>query len=165
MRKAILLKTLIDILFFFFIVKLIAACIPLISAFAGEMKYKTPEDTPLWITWFLFTVGPIGYFILLRGIYFLRKAARPLMSNQQFSSDISRNLKRSGQHFLLSAIVYFTISMTLWLSKLEVGHLYLKTNNNLTDPLFLAIIGTFFIIQSDSLSLAKVFKEENDLTV
>jgi hypothetical protein len=38
-------------------------------------------------------------------------------------------------------------------------------DNNLLIPLFLSIIGMFFIIQSNALNLAKGIKEENELTV
>ena len=51
-----------------------------------------------------------------------------------------------------------------WIGKLREGLFEFVYDINLMVPLFLMIIGLFFMIQSEALLVAKNFKEENELT-
>ena len=55
--------------------------------------------------------------------------------------------------------------LAFWLAKLSTGTFTLVYNVNIITTLLLAIVGLFFIIQSDVLLSAKVYKEENELTI
>lgn len=68
-------------------------------------------------------------------------------------------------HFLCTGILSFLLMILLWIAKLYNGKLELTYDLNFMIPLFLMIIGLFFMIQSRTLVLAKNFKEENELTV
>jgi hypothetical protein len=103
--------------------------------------------------------------VFLRGLYFLRKMARFLLSSKYFSDNIIRNLKKSGNHFLLTSLISFALIFAQWIGKMVDGKIELAYDQELLVPLFLAIIGIFFIIQSSTLDLAKSLKEENELTV
>ena len=91
--------------------------------------------------------------------------ARFLLTNKHFSENIIENLKKSGNLFLLTGIISFALFFIIWLNKLYGGKFELIYDSNLLIPLFLTIIGMFFIIQSNTLVLAKNFKKENELTV
>ena len=91
--------------------------------------------------------------------------ARHLLANKYFSKQTIKNLKISGTHFSLAGILSLVIIFLAWIGKLYDGKLELIYDLNLMIPLFLLIIGLFFIIQSEALLVAKNFKEENELTV
>lgn len=165
MKKAILFKTLVDILYFFLLLGLIGVLfiIPMGTYNINQVGMNVEN-------WNLFSVlvsalNAIAYIIVLRGLYFLRKMAIFLLSNRHFSGKISTNLKKSGNNFLVAGVISFTLSILIWLNKLYGGKLELTFDTNLLVPLFLMIIGMFFVIQSNTLDLAKEIKEENELTV
>ena len=118
-----------------------------------------------FFNWIIVIVSLTTYIIFLIGLYYLRKMARFLLSNKYFSDLIINNLKKSGTHFLLTGILSLFLIILLWISKLYDGKLELVYDINFMIPLFLMIIGMFFIIQSKTLLLAKSIKEENELTV
>ena len=103
--------------------------------------------------------------VFLRGEYYLRKMARHLLTHKYFSKHIIKCLKISGTHFLLAGVMFVVIMILRWIDNLRVGLFEFVYDTNLMVPLFLMIIGLFFMIQSEALIVAKNFKEENDLTV
>ena len=78
---------------------------------------------------------------------------------------IIKCLKISGTHFLLAGVMFVVIMILGWIGKLREGLFEFVYDINLMVPLFLMIIGLFFMIQSEALLVAKNFKEENELTV
>ena len=165
MKKAILFKTLVDILYILHFIGLIGIIfiIPFGTVNINQINMSV-EDWSLFY-WSIFIVSLFAYIIFLRGLYFLRKMARFLLTNKYFSDDTIVNLKKSGNKFLYTGIISFALIVVLWISKLNGGKFELIYDNNLLIPLFLSIIGMFFIIQSNALNLAKGIKEENELTV
>lgn len=165
MAKTILFKTLVDILYilhFFGLIGIIFI-IPFGTVNINQVDIKVEDWNLLY--WLVFIVSLLAYIIFLRGLYYLRKMARFLLSNKYFSDNIIQNLNKSGNHFLYTGIISFILFAALWISKLVGGKFKLIYDNNLLIPLFLTIIGMFFIIQSKTLNMAKGLKEENDLTV
>ena len=165
MKKTILFKTLVDILYFLHFIGLIGMIfiIPFGIVNINQVDMNV-EDWNLFY-WVISFISLITYIIFLRGLFYLRKMARFLLSNKYFSENIIKNLKKSGKHFLLTGIISFTLIFAHWLNKLYGGKLELIYDTNFIIPLFLTIIGMFFIIQSNTLALAKNIKEENELTV
>lgn len=165
MKKAILFKTLVDILYILHFVGLIAMVliIPLGTVNINQEDMSLEELSLFY--WVMLMLSLFTYIIFLRGLYFLRKMARFLLKNNYFSDNIIESLKKSGNNFLSAGIISFAIIVVLWINKLYGGKHELIYDNNLLIPLFLTIIGVFFIIQSNALNLAKGIKEENELTV
>jgi len=165
MKKTILFKTLVEILYTLHFVGLIGIIfiMPFGVVNINQVNVNV-EDWSLFY-WVISIVSLIAYIIFLRGLHYLRKMARFLLSNKYFSENIIKNLKKSGNHFLLTGIISFALFVALWLNKLYGGKFELIYDTNLIVPLFLTIIGMFFIIQSNTLVLAKNIKEENELTV
>lgn len=165
MKKAILFKTLVDILYIVHFIGLVGILfmIPFGTVNINQVNMNV-EDWSIFY-WSMFIVSLFAYIIFLRGLYFLRKMARFLLTNKYFTENTIKNLKKSGNNFLYTGIISFALIIALWISKLTGGKFELMYDNNLLIPLFLSIIGMFFIIQSNALNLAKGIKEENELTV
>ncbi len=165
MKKAILFKTLVDILYILHFTGLIGIIfiIPFGIVNINQVNMNV-EDWNLFY-WVIFIASLITYVIFLRGLYYLRKTAKHLLLNKYFSENIIHNLKETGNHFLLTGIILLTLFIAIWVKKLYGGKLELIYDSNLLIPLFLTIIGMFFIIQSNTLVMAKSIKEENELTV
>ena len=165
MKNANLFKNLVDILYFLQFFTLLVMI--LMSPFGGvsiDNVAVTLDNCTLFDV-ILVIIIIIGYVIFLRGLYYLRKMARFLLSNKYFSEKISSNLKKSGTHFVLTGIINLFILALLFLKNINQGKMELNIDTNLIFPLFLMIIGMFFVIQSNTLVLAKNIKEENELTV
>jgi hypothetical protein len=165
MKNTILFKTLVDILYILHFIGLVGIIfiIPFGIVNINQVNINV-EDWSLFY-WLISIISLITYILFLRGLYYLRKMARFLLTNKYFSEKIIANLKKSGIHFLLTGIISFLLFFILWINKLYGGKFELTYDSNLLIPLFLTIIGMFFIIQSNTLDLAKNIKKENELTV
>tara|TARA_B100000809_G_scaffold249333_1_gene280577 strand:+ start:640 stop:1137 length:498 start_codon:yes stop_codon:yes gene_type:complete len=165
MKNTILFKTLVDILYILHFIGLVGIIFVIPFGIVNNNQVNiNVEDWSLFY-WLISIMSLITYIIFLRGLYYLRTMARFLLTNKYFSEKIIENLKKSGNHFLFTGIISFSLFFILWLNKLYGGKFELIYDSNLLIPLFLTIIGMFFIIQSNTLVLAKNFKEENELTV
>lgn len=165
MKSIFLLKTLIDILYVLHFLGLIGVLflLPLGVVTIGNASVKFDDWGVFY--WVIVIVSFIAYVILLRGLYYLRNMARFLLSNKYFSKEISRNLKKSGVHFLVAGIISFALFAAHWVKKILGGNIDLIYDTNLFIPLFLTIIGVFFIIQGNTLDLARNINDENELTI
>ncbi|MBL4746170.1 MAG: DUF2975 domain-containing protein [Flavobacteriaceae bacterium] len=111
------------------------------------------------------TLSIIVYVLFLVGLFYLRKMALFLLKRNQFSLEIVENLKKSGKFFLFTGVLSFIQMLGLWISELYRGTFSLTYESNTMAPLFITLIGMFFILQSNSLRFAMKFKKENDLTI
>ena len=165
MKKTILFKTLVDILYFLHFIGLLGIILILPFGIVNINQANISVEDWSFFNWIIVIISLTTYIIFLGGLYYLRKMARFLLSNKHFSNLIISNLKKSGTHFLLTGVLSLFLIILLWINKLYDGKLELVYDINFMIPLFLMIIGMFFIIQSKTLLLAKNIKEENELTV
>lgn len=167
MKNNILFKTLVDILFFLqgFAFPGFLLLMPLGASSSYNVYINFDVETWNLIHWGCLILSLIIYIVFLRGLYFLRKIARLLLAKRYFTNNYIQKLKITGIHFLISGILYAVLLVGIWMSKLFDGMLTFKYDTNVITPLFITIIGLFFILQSNTLLLAKSFKEENELTV
>jgi hypothetical protein len=165
MKKTTIFKSLIDILYILHVIGLIG--ILFILPFGTVQLNQDTMNIEDWslLHWSIVVLSLSAYLLFLRGLYFLRKMARFLLSNNYFSLDTIASLKKSGKNFLYTGIISFTLIVILWTSKLSGEKFNFTYDKDVIIPLFLSIIGIFFIIQSNALILAKGMKEENELTV
>ena len=165
MGKTILFKTLVDILYILHFLGFLGVLfiIPFGVININQVNSQLGEWNLFF--WLITFISFIAYLIFLRGLYFLRRMARFLLSNKYFSVNIIQNLKKSGSCFIYAGIISFILVVAIWVSDLYGIQFELLYDVNLFIPLFLIIIGMFFIIQSNTLNLAKNFKDENELTV
>ena len=165
MKNTVLFKTLIDILFYLhaFALPGLIVLVPLGAADISKINFNIESWSLLY--WCLLIVSLIVFIAFLRGLYFLRIVARFLLSKKYFTDRFILNIKKSGIHFLIAGVLDFTLLIGVWIFNLYNGKVEFEFSMSTITPLFITIIGLFFIIQSKTFMLAKGFKEENELTV
>jgi hypothetical protein len=164
MARNIIFKTLIDILFIFQGFGILGAF--LIMPFGVTKINQINLDVSEWsmIYWSLLVLSLIAFIGFILGVFFLRKVGRYLLSNQYFAIEIINNLKSSGRFFIYSGVISFSVLVISWIIKFNYGNVLLY-NTDIVLPIFITIVGLFFIIQSDVLLVSKNAKEYNDLTI
>ena len=164
MRRNIVFKTLIDILFIFQGFGILGAF--LIMPFGVTKINQINLDVSEWSVtyWSLLVLSLIAFIVFITGVFFLRKVGRYLLSNQYFAIEVIDNLKKSGRFFIYTGIISFSVFVISWIVKFNSGNVSLY-NTDVVLPLFITIVGLFFLIQSDVLMVSKGAKEDNDLTI
>ena len=164
MARNIIFKTLIDILFIFQGFGILGAFI--IIPYGITKINQVDLNVQEWSlqSWSLVILSLIAYIMFMIGLYYLRKVGRYLLSKRYFTAKIITNLRKSGTFLIysgvLSSIGFILTSIIRYNSNKETIY-----HSDISLPLFISIIGLFFIIQSKVLLSAKNFKEENDLTI
>lgn len=158
MKDLRLFKSLIDILFFLHVLGPLAIVLwfPL-----GIFDGANTEQLHL-LEWIILTVYCIIYLIFLRGLFFLRKIARKLLQNIIFNKSVAYSTMISGYHFIFAGILLLLIKLSEKLFQLNFESL--PKSFSIT-PIFLIMVGLFFIIQSEILLKAIDIKGENDMTI
>lgn len=165
MKKSFLFKSLVDYLYILNVGGFLLLLITISFGFVEINEIKGSDEDWSVLAISISCVSALTCIVFLRGVYYLRKIARHLLTNKYFTKEIIKYLKISGTHFLLAGVMFVVIMILRWIGKLRVGLFEFVYDTNLMVPLFLMIIGLFFMIQSEALLVAKNFKEENDLTV
>ena len=165
MKKSFLFKSLVDYLYILNVGGFLLLLITISFGFVEINEIKGSDEDWSVLAISISCVSVLTCIVFLKGVYYLRKMARHLLTNKYFSKQIIKYLKISGTHFLLAGVMFVVIMILRWIGKLRVGLFEFVYDTNLMVPLFLMIIGLFFMIQSEALLVAKNFKEENDLTV
>ena len=158
MKNSVLFKSLIDIFFVFHIIGFIAMLLKFPMGFIDVENIAKPQ----LLDWVFLAINTICYLIFLKGLYFLRKLARAFLSQKYFADSIAVNMKISGTHFISAGLISV---LTLWSGKLLNLNLEPVYRSFVITPVFLIIVGLFFVIQSKTLLLAIRLKSENDLTI
>ena len=165
MKKSFLFKSLVDYLYILNVGGFLLLLTTISFGFVEINVIKGGDEHWSLLAISISCISVLTCIVFLRGVYYLRKIARHLLTNKYFSKQIIKYLKISGTHFLLAGVMFVVIMILRWIGKLRVGLFEFVYDTNLMVPLFLMIIGLFFMIQSEALLVAKNFKEENDLTV
>lgn len=166
MRNNNLFKILLDVLCFFCLLWFLIPFIFMIK-FGTFTSSEITVNIKSWTVfyWCVAVVGFLTYILFMRGLYFSRKVAR-ILPEQYFLEINILLLKKVGRHFLLAGTLYVSIILIVWLEEsINLNQFSIGTNMSLLPPLSLIIMGMFFSIQSNTLVLAKIIKEENELTV
>lgn len=165
------LKNLIDILFVLlclgFMGFIFVLPFEVFSTKVISVEIKTYDDflnLPVFY-WVGIVLSIITYILFLIGLNYLRKTTNRIIRDSFYEIEIIHNLKRSGLFFILSAIVLSTTYLIVWILEAYSGSIKLILGTNVIIPLFLCIVGLFFILQSKVLDQARLFKEDIDLTV
>lgn len=165
MKRNILFKTLIDVLF---IIHCLGAMAFVFMTPVGIIDINISRlEVSEWqfIHWFILCISFISYVIFLIALFYLKKTARLILNNNFFNVQVAKYLRKSGRYFVTVSVLIFMIFISSWVNKFALGKLEFIYNSNAVVMLLLAIIGLFFIIQSEILLAAKNYKEENDLTI
>lgn len=158
MKNSFLFKSMIDIFFLLQVLGLIALFGKILIAF---MPVKNMEPVHL-NEWVFLISNCIVYIIFLRGLFFLRKIAGEFLRNKTLTKTVMSLMKKTGIHFTLAGLILLITILTEKLFDLQLEPITELFN---VTPIFLVIIGLFFIIQSQTLLEAIKMKNENDLMV
>lgn len=163
MQHSRLYKLLIDVLFVIHIIYILGfLMLPIITVFTVQ------GETGVYFQWYdaLFkSLLAIPYVLFALGLLFLRRTSRDMIDKQYFSNVISINIKKAGKCFLLFGCLMLLGKFLMWILVLYAGKFSLGSDDSLVLALFSMMIGTFFILQSNALDIARDLREENALTV
>lgn len=170
MRKLQILKTLVDLFWFFSIIAIIA----LIFFIPFMFFSKEVIDVPIKVngeiilidsitTKLLLTVVIISYFLFAYGIFLFRKVLSLFQKRIIFSDEVIILLNKVGKSFLLSSIL---TACTLLVYKLtHKSDVSIEFGGGFSSFLFTASLGLFFTVLSEVFKISKTMKDESDLTV
>ena len=171
MKSNSLLKNLIDLLFYLMIPGILGFLIifpfGILTTSVSNVATQSIEDVEDLSIFYWLAVGFafISYIILLIALFYLKKASKHFLDNNLLKLMVIKNLSFSGRSLLIVALTTFISYIFIWLVNFDNGNVSLTYGNNIFIPLFLAIIGLFFQIISNTLDNARKVKEENDLSI
>lgn len=172
MRKLWLLKSLIDILFFFAVIGIFFG-LPMILMiaimpeqvpfdFTVSVNDEIVTDTTSWEIILSMIIMYTGYAFQVYAIYLFRKTLILFRKRIIFDIAVIRNFDQMGRAILIGyalilvPVIYFTLTN----SPIEI-----KLEFMIHDSLLIPGLGLFFIVLSEVFLMAKGIKEDNDLTV
>ena len=170
MKKLQILKTLVDLFWFFSIIAIIT-----MTLFIPYMFFsKEVIDIPIEIngekvlvndlsTKFLLLVAVISYFLFAYGIFLFRKVLLLFQKRIIFSDEIIILLDKVGKSFLLSSIL--TVCALLFYKLTHKLDVSIEFGGGFSSFLFTASLGLFFMVLSEVFKISKTMKEENELTI
>ena len=165
------LKMLIDIIFIIFCTGILGFFFILpfgiFTTKIADVEFQGSEG--YWNLPFLYWIGIglsiLAYILFLIGLNYLRRTANEFLSNSFFTEGISKNLKLSGLFFIVSAIILAIIFIVFWVIEASNGSIKFVLGIDIMTPIFLCIVGLFFILQSKVMDQARMFKEDSNLTI
>ena len=167
MRTAKSIRFTIDIFLLLFIIICLRSTISQIRSFF-ETPTIGPNSMTLEATNYLMLIPQlltIVYIILVfLGLYFFRKALKSMVNGSLFNVSVIRNLRKSGNYFLivsLSVFLLYLFSVFNWIQKGKGFNL----NYEGLVILFVVIFGLFLRLCATIFSTGKRIKEENELTI
>lgn len=164
MKRNILFKTLVDILFLFQAIGIIGLFFIMPFGMSKINMMDLPVSKWTWAYCLILLISVICYVIFVLGLYHLRKMARHLLTNKYFDLKVVNHLKKSGNYFVATGIFGFIVFISTWIVKITYNKISLYDSDVMLS-LFMIMIGLFFIIQSEVILNAKNFKDDSELTI
>lgn len=169
MRKLIILKSLIDFIWFvtcipsilllaFFAIYIFIEPESLNLVFDTDLAVKNTSEIAIQIFGLLFIVLA---FVTIYCLYLFRKTLRYFQKVKPFHNNVISNFYKIG--YLLSGIGLLS-SIALFIAQLFFKNEF-KINLGLSPYVMLICLGLFFMVLSEVFKVAKHAKEENELTV
>jgi len=170
MRKLKILKTLIDLFWFFSLLGAFA----MIAYIPYSYFHEGPVDLPLKIngepivdfgfsTQFLLTFGFIAYGFFVYGIYLFRKLLRLFEKKIIFEQETILLLNQIGRCLAIASVLtWFALFVYDFFHNDRTS---INFSSGFDSFLFTISLGLFFMVLSEVFNIAKNLKEENELTV
>ncbi|TYB75986.1 DUF2975 domain-containing protein [Bizionia gelidisalsuginis] len=168
MRKLVILKSLVDFIWY-------VTCLPLIplTLFFSVYMFFDPdilkifnvlEEGVIITPWYLKVVTLLIVVLLsvfVYSFYLFRKTLRYFQQVKPFDEFVITSYKKIGNMLVVSGVLSAILSFLF--------HLLVKSQLQLqfgfTSNLFIICLGLFFLVLSELFKIAKVAKEENQLTI
>ncbi|MRJ08010.1 DUF2975 domain-containing protein [Ornithobacterium rhinotracheale] len=162
-RVNLFFKVLLDFLFLAMVLRVLDI---ILIFFEHPIDAIILKENELWhpVDWVMLFFTLVGYVIFLFGVFKLRVIGRELIENKLFSDSMIKSLGRSGNYFIISGAIVFFVDVFLLIDNYLNGAEPVFAFA-IFDPLLQLIVGLFFKIQGRTLSEAKIYKEDYDLTI
>ena len=164
MKRNILFKTLVDILFVFQAVGIIGLLIVMTFGVSKINMMDLPVGEWTWMYWVILVISVTGYVFFVIGLFHLRKVARYLLSNKYFDLIVVTHLRKCGNYFVATGVFSLISFLSIWIVKLTMSKISLY-DADVMFPIFIMMIGIFLIIQSEVILNGKNFKDDSKLTI
>lgn len=162
-KSSVVFKILLNILIFGMFLRVLDISLLFFEKSADAIALLPTESWKLF-DWLMLTSTLIGYLIFIIGIIKLRNISGSLIDNKPFTDSLIKSLSQAGDMFIFSGIIIFTVDVVMSLDS------YINNSEPvfifaIFDPFLQIIIGLFFKIQGNTISEAKIYKDEYDLTI
>jgi len=165
MKTNKLFKILIDGLFVSQLVYILGIFFIIPTGVLKINKHNSPVQEWSFVHWIILIFSIISYICFILALFQLRKVAGHLLKNKYFTTSIINSLKKSGNEFIYSGTISFSIIVISFFNRLFDKTFQLTFDSDLMFCLFITSIGLFLLIQSKAMLSAKEIKQENDLTI
>lgn len=169
MRKLSILKTLLDLAFFFsaFTILAVVIFLPMIVlGYADDLPIKLNGQEVIafdWPTKLLLIFGGISCLLFFYSIFLLRKTIYYFYQRDLFNEKVILHFNTIGKCLVASSLV---VSVPLFFyNVLHKSKLGVSFDMGFQSPLLAVSLGLFFMVLSEVFRIAKSLKEENDLTL
>lgn len=170
MKKLYLLKALVDLLWFFSVIVIVAIAFFLPFLFFSSDPIEIPmeigetEVTVMDMPTKLMLIGlVVAYCFFVYSLFLFRKVLVLFSKRKIFEDEVIVLLNKIGKFFLIASLLAVLVN---FISKLYIkNEIKLGIEGGFFDSfLFTASLGLFFMVLSEVFENAKSMKEENDLT-
>lgn len=169
-KPPILLKTILDILFFLLIITYSGMILYLIFQILTDLPLdltingnEITKLSPALIVILIVKILISGIFIYI--IYLLRKVVRSFFKRKLFTPLQITSLNLIGQLIVIFSLAEVLTDFFLSLALDNKARIGISVENTFDSIWFTLALGLFFILLSKSFTYAKSLQEENDLTV
>lgn len=169
MRKLNVLKTCLDIFFFFGILSFAAVCVFVMIAIFGEEPIELKVNgrelmVDNWSARLLLVFWLVATALFVKAVQLLRRNVKSFVKREIFTDEVVRNFNYIGWCLLISTFVYGVPSFIYRAVVHEKVGLDLEIGSFDSGILSVAL-ALFFMVLSEVFRIAKNLKEENDLTL
>lgn len=169
MKKLNILKTLLDLFYFFSLIAIVGVIIFGSMIYFGDevfpIKVKGQEITVTdWAGKALIAFVMLSFFCFIYAIYLLREVIMYFVKREIFHDTVILYLNRIGICLIAAALLQ-NVPLFFY-NMIQRNHLGIEFGIGGFDSLLLSIgLGLFFMVLSEVFKIAKNLKEENELTV
>lgn len=170
MKKLNILKTILDIFWFFSLIALVTLTLLLPfflfasdTDFTVKIKGQEINSQPIFSRVIVF-VNIISSVLFLYSVYLLRKVVILFQNKEIFNDEVIRLFNLIGKLIVTSSVIS-SFSIFLY-NTIERNHLGLSLDFGSYDSFLISVsLGLFFMVISEIFKVAKNMKEENDLMI
>lgn len=171
MRKLFILKTIIDVLWFFSVITIpiIVFAIPTLFFLEESLESvsnfkifgnKLPNKNDVFIK--IYTVSIlISYLLLIYALYKFRKIMGQFLRTKIFSNSVINNFKAIGNTLIISGLLVMTSTFIYKIYAKSTLEIELGFSTNI----IIICFGLFSLVLSEIFKISKNLKQENELTI
>lgn len=170
MKKLHLLKTLVDLFWFFAVLSTVAIVIFVPIFLFSDKLTEVPAKingeiiTTMDFTAKLILLGfVIAYGFFIYGIFLFRKVLNYFLKREIFHDNVIKLFDKIGKMFFTASIISFVVGFVFRSYNENKVHFGIEAGAD--SFLLSASIGLFFMVLSEVFAIGKNIKEENELTI